>query len=192
MTFQYPIMTPPFEVVGFKEMNKKQAQQCLEWFVSEIPSRLEILKHAIEESGIQRMEQFDMTPQSLVPLWDWLKVRINTVPYTPDEKKQLQDGLPSWIAEDIRDWKLDISTIALAVDVSLYFGQVFLNKYSSLKWGVITKPKSYIYVNKPTIKGFKNGPLHPPTILTNVCSSYADGNFNKSLLSSFEVWEKFI
>ncbi|WP_411342699.1 hypothetical protein ACE3MZ_13620 [Paenibacillus sp. WLX1005] len=192
MTFQYPIMTPPFEVVHFEKMNKKQAQQHFEWFVSEIPSRLEILENVMKESGVEKIEQFDMTPQSLVPLWNWLKMRINTVPYSPDETKQLQDTLPPWIFEDIQNWKLDTPTIALAVDVSIYFGEVFIKKYPSLKWGFMTKPKSYVYINRPTIIEFKSGPLHPPTIVTNICSSYADGDSKKNLLSSFEVWEKFI
>ncbi len=192
MTSPYPIMTPPFEIVGFKEMNKKQAQQCFEWFVSEIPSRLEILKNAIEESGVQKIGPFDMTPQSLTPLWDWLKVRINTIPYSPDEKKELQDGLPPWIAEDIRDWKLDISTMALAVDVSIYFAQVFITKYPSLKWDFLKKPKSHVYFNQPIVAGFKNGPLHSPTIVTNLCTSYVDRKSEKTLLSVFEFWEKFI
>jgi hypothetical protein len=36
-------MQPPFEVIPFSEMTKKQAQEHFDWFVNEIPLRIQLL-----------------------------------------------------------------------------------------------------------------------------------------------------
>lgn len=33
----YPSMTPTFNIKPFEEMNKKEAKQYFEWYVSQIP-----------------------------------------------------------------------------------------------------------------------------------------------------------
>lgn len=191
LVYHYPMMIPPFEMVGFSEMTKKQARAYFDWFVNEIPVRIKILMGAIEVSGVKNMEQFDMTPESLSPLWAWLKDRIKSIPKSPEEMNELRSTLPDWIFEDISDWKLDFETLAMAADVSLYFAEVFLRKYPHLQWDFKNKPKSDVYVNKPVVVGFKNAPLHPPTVVVNLCSSHVEGK-NKDLLTLYEVWSKFL
>jgi len=185
-------MIPSFEHIEFSEMTKKQAQEHFEWFVREIPARIKILMGAIEASGVKNMEQFDTTPESLSPLWAWLKDRIKTVPKSQEEMNELKSTLPSWVLDDVSDWKLDSATLTLAVDVSLYFAEVFLKKYPHLHWGFKNKPKSDVDVNKPIVLGFKGGALHPPTVVVNLCRSHVKGKPNKDLLSLYEVWSKYL
>ncbi|MBW7477839.1 hypothetical protein K0T92_24310 [Paenibacillus oenotherae] len=173
-------------------MSKKQVQEHFNWFVKEVPARIEILIEAIEASGLRNIEKFDMTPESLNPLWGWVKERINTVPKSHEELNELSNTLPSWILEDMSDWKLDSGTVTLAIDVSLYFAEVFLREYPHLQWGFISKPKSDVDINKPVVMGFKGGALHPPTVVINLCRSHVKGNQDKDLTSLFEAWRKFI
>jgi len=192
MVYHYPLMDPPMGAVSYSEMTKKQAQEYFNWYVQEIPVRINILMGAIEASGVQNMEQFDLTSESLNPLWAWLKERIKTTPKSQEKMNELRNTLPSWILEDVSNWELDTGTLTLAVDVSLYFAEVFLRKYPHLQWDFKSKPKSDAYLNKPVVTGFKRGGLHPPTVVTNLCRSYVEGKQDKNLVSLFEVWSKFI
>lgn len=190
--YQYKMMIPPFEMDEYSKLTKQQAQEYFDWFTTQIPERIEILLGAIESSGEQNLEQFDMTPESLKPLWSWLKKNIKTTPKSQAEMNELKTTLPNRIFEDVNDWKLDSSTLVLAMDVSLYFAEVFLKNYSNLYWNILSKPKSHVDLNKPVIIGFKNAPLYPPRIIRNLCSCYAEGDSSKSLLSLYEVWKSFI
>lgn len=185
-------MIPPFQVIEFSKMTKKQAQEHFDWFVNEIPVRIKLLLGAIKASGVKNIEQFDISPESLPLLWAWLKERITTAPKSQEEIKELHSTLPNWVLEDISDWKLDSGTLTMAVDVSLYFAEVFLKEFPHLHWGFKNKPKSDIDVNKPVIIGFKGGALNPPTVVINLCRSHVKGKVDKDLLSLFEVWRRFI
>lgn len=190
--YQYKMMIPPFEMDEYSKLTKQQAQEYFDWFTTQIPERIEILLGAIESSGEQNLEQFDMTPESLKPLWSWLKKNIKTTPKSQAEMNELKRTLPNRIFEDVNDWKLDSSTLVLAMDVSLYFAEVFLKNYSNLYWNILSKPKSHVDLSKPVIIGFKNAPLYSPRIIRNLCSCYAEGDSSKSLLSLYEVWKSFI
>lgn len=41
-------------------------------------------------------------------------------------------------------------------DIGIYFGQVFLNNHSNIKWGFYTKPKTDFFVNLPVLLGFED------------------------------------
>lgn len=192
MEYQYKMMIPPFKIDEYSKLTKQQAQEYFDWFIQQIPERIEILLGAIKSSGEKNLEQFDMTPESLISLWSWLKKNIKTTLKSQDEMTELKNTLPSWIFEDVKDWKLDSSTLILAMDVSLYFAEVFLENYSHLYWSILSKPKSHADVNKPVIIGFKNAPLYSPRLINNLCSSYAEGDSSKNLLSLYEVWKSFI
>ncbi|MFS0724200.1 hypothetical protein [Paenibacillus sp. 1P07SE] len=119
----YPIMKPPFEVIDFSERNKDQAYEYFHWFINEIPNRLVILIDAIEVNSINKKEFFDFKPESLSPLWIWLKERLNTVPKSIEEMNTLRVTLPDWIVKEVVDWKIDTPFLSMAIDVSLYFAE---------------------------------------------------------------------
>ena len=48
---EYPLMEPPFKVKSFDEMNKKEATQHFNWYIGEIPNRIQLLRNAFEYTG---------------------------------------------------------------------------------------------------------------------------------------------
>lgn len=192
LRYDYPMMVPPFEVKDYSIMTPKEAKQNFDWFVGEVPNRIRLLLGAIEYSETAKLELFDKTPQSLVVLWEWIKPRLQTIRKSDEELERVKEGLPEWIQSDMQTWKFDAATLTLIVDASLYFAEVFLTKYPDLHWSLVSKPKSDVYFHKAVIAGFKGGSLQPPTVIFNLCSSYIEGNFDKTMLSLFQVWENYV
>lgn len=184
-------MQPPFEFVPFTEMTPKQAQEHFDWFINEIPSRIEMLIGAIKDTGTNSNE-IDFTVESLKPLWVWFKERITTVPRSSEEIDRIKNSVPEWIRDDVQDWDLSKETLTLAIDIAIYLSEVFIRNNPSLHWGLLKKPKSDISFNRPVVFGFRNSELEPTRVIVNLCSSYVEGKPNKDLLSLFEVWSKFI
>ena len=54
------ITSPPHDNLSFKEMNKKQAEEYFEWYVSQIPLKIELLEEIAASDGVKTV--FDFTP----------------------------------------------------------------------------------------------------------------------------------
>ena len=50
--------------------------------------------------------------------------------------------------------KLSLNTIMIAVDISAYFGEVFIKNNPNIYWGYLSKPKKLHGVNRPRLLGF--------------------------------------
>lgn len=51
-------MHPPFEIKSFEEMKKKEAQQHFEWYISEIPSRIQLKMGTVRSSPYDKCLEF--------------------------------------------------------------------------------------------------------------------------------------
>ncbi|MNX53138.1 hypothetical protein D3C86_838290 [compost metagenome] len=183
-------MVPPFPVNDFEEMSKQEAKRHFEWFVQEVPYRLELLEGLFNS---QFNIALDYTTESLSLVWDRYKTMISKVPLSKEELNDI-NKLPEWIRESVNKWKLSTDTLALLVDVSIYFAQVFLLKYpKQLQWGFVTSPRKYVSINRPVITGFKKKmKLDPRLILLNISYRELEADNSKSLLDIFQVWERDI
>src|SRR5487761_987862 len=84
----YKIIEFPFPE-PWRELTKKQAAETFNWFLSEIPNRLEILFNAIGSSGHPEIvEKLDYSPKSLVPLALWLSIHSHTRKKSPEEHQK--------------------------------------------------------------------------------------------------------
>lgn len=68
---EYLLMQPPFEMKPFKDMTKKEAQNHFDWYVREIPTRIELLKNAYSATGGIEKKDLDYSSESLIKLWQW-------------------------------------------------------------------------------------------------------------------------
>lgn len=189
----YSLMTPPFEIKQFEKMTKKEAQLHFDWYVSEVPKRIELIKKAYLETGGGKLEDLDFSPQSLVNLWSWFIPRIVTVTKSDEEIADELNQVPEWFKDKVFEnkMKLNIGSLSIAMDIAIYFAEVFIHNFDKLYWGFVTKPKSLVYVNSPVIVGFGTGiELDPRNLVYNLTLKKINGNTDKEdLFNLFEVWK---
>lgn len=63
---QYNGMTPPFKLISFEDMKKKQAEQYFVWYIDTIEQRIQNLEKYINLTGTRMV--LDKTPNSLIEL----------------------------------------------------------------------------------------------------------------------------
>lgn len=150
---QYNGMTPPFELISFEDMKKKQAEQYFVWYIDTIEQRIQNLEKYINLTGTHMV--LDKTPNSLIELWDWFSNHIEVC--TKDEQELMLELAmrPNWIKAHIMSdrRKLSLNTIMIAVDISAYFGEVFIKNNPNIYWGYLSKPKKLHGVNRPRLLG---------------------------------------
>jgi hypothetical protein len=190
---EYPLMTPPFEVKPFEKMTKKEAQLHFDWYLSEVPERVELIKKAYLETSGGKLEDLDLSPQSLVKLWSWFIPRIVTVTKSDEEIADELKKVPEWFNDKVIEnkRKLSVGSLSLAMDIAIYFAEVFIHNFDKLYWGFVTKPKSLVYVNSPVVMGFSTGiELDPRNLVYNLTLKEINGKTNKEyLLNLFEAWK---
>lgn len=190
---EYPLMTPPFNIKPFEKMTKKEAQMHFNWYLSEVPKRIELISKAYLETGGGKLEDLDLSPQSLVNLWTWFLPKIVTVTKSKEEIADELKEVPEWFKDIVIDnnKKLSVGTLSLAMDIAIYFAEVFIRNFDKLYWGFVTKPKSLAYVNSPVIIGFSSGiELDPRNLVYNLTLRVINGNTNKEeLFNLFDVWK---
>lgn len=151
----YPLMTPPFHLKPFEEMNKKEAKQYFEWYISQIPQRMAILKQVSNGQIL-----LDSSKESLIPLFTWflsivtidqlseeeIEARLNDLRQYPDFA--FEDAKEQLLANPVELKKEDYD---LARDIAIYYGETLIKNYPQVHWTYLTKPKSHIYLNEPIL-----------------------------------------
>lgn len=190
----YEPMCPPFDLNDFDIMTKKEAKKHFDWYITEIPKRINILKDAYEFTGGGIKEDLNFTPESLVKLWKWFIPYVTEVNKTTEEIEEENNSTPEWLLNYIVTTKLSFETLALIKDISIYFGEVFISNYPQLRWDVLYKPKNLFEVNRPVILGFsKAHNLFTDNIVTNLARKVSKGNLDEeALYKIFKVWEEYI
>lgn len=126
-------------------------------------------------------------------LWTWFISRINTVTKSDEEIAEEQMKVPKWFKDKVIEnkQKLSVGSLSLAMDITIYFGEVFTHNFDKLYWGFVTKPKSLAYVNSPVIMGFSTGiELDTRNLVYNLTLKVINGNTDKEeLLNLYEVWK---
>lgn len=188
-------VVPPFERPTFREMNKKQAKQYFDWYMSVLPVRIGILMDFFEKNGGGTKDELDYTPESLIKLWKWFIQYVELVEKRLDELEKEINESPEWLNEEIRKHTHRISTITLAIamDIAMYYGEVFVKNHQNVKWGFITKPKNHLDVNKPVLLGFKVGKYDTQVdvmrIMHVLSQKVAGGNkAPESLYNNYKTW----
>ncbi|MED4755557.1 hypothetical protein [Brevibacillus choshinensis] len=187
----YPLLISPFDI-EFSEMNPAQAREHLKWFISQIPERIKLL------SGVSAIP-LDYSDASLIHLWEWFLPRVRSEKKSNEEMSKELSVVPEWLKETYstdpsHTNKLTKESSVLAIDISMYFSNMFLNKYPMLKWSVNTKAKKYVYYNKPVISGFGKQELSSVDVVINLTRRVAfDGDKDPNgLFNLYSVWSEYI
>ena len=145
-----------FDNYAFFELTPKQAKEYFLWYTSEIPNRIALLWEYMKQERPET-EPFDYSPESLLPLWEWYEQKIEQVPMTAEEIERRVRVFPKYLESEIRKntKKFTDETLSLALDISIYLGEVVVKNYPHLRWNYRTRPKREISVYRPVIDGLK-------------------------------------
>lgn len=186
----YLLMQPPFEVKTFKNMSKKEAETHFNWYVNEIPSRLELLEKTYRETSNEVEIVLDYSPESLIKLWQWYINNVEIEEKSEELKKLEMEQYPEWVRVNLSSQKISIGWMAIAMDIAIYFSEFFIREHTTIKWGIVSKPKSLAYINKPVLVGFKGGlDLDSTNLVRVLTSKLIDGDKDaNSLLKVYTTW----
>lgn len=188
----YELMVPPFETKSFFEMNKKEAKEYFEWFIGNIPARIEQLKNTYEGLGGKSYD-LDFSVNSLRDLWEWYIKNVEIIDKSEEEILKEKEELPEWLKKDVLTIKISTTWLAVAIDISMYLGEVLVRNNDKLEWGFVTKPKKVSHVNKPVIIGFKNDEMDVAWSLYIQTSKLLDGkNEKNALINLCNVWLEYL
>lgn len=194
---EYFLMDPPFELKPFREMSKKEANIHFDWYMSQIPYRLEQLKSYFEYSDGGDKSELDLSPESLKGLWQWFMPQVKLVPRSQQEIEEHLNQFPVWVRSEIlKDdsykYELSMETLTVAMDIAIYFAEVCVREFPGIKWALITRTKRHIDFHQPVLVGFVNNvDMNPRDILHVLCQKVAEGDYSPTkLYDTFQVWRE--
>lgn len=186
----YPIMEPPFVLLPFEEMKKKQVEQYFQWYMTEKENRIRQLDKFINQETTKVL--LDYSAESLIDLWEWFESHIEYQEKTEEELHNELSGKPLWIQDILQQNKkrLTLLTMALAEDISIYFSETMIKNHAEIKWGYRMKPKKLDGVNQPILIGFHGDICRNPRRFVSVCITNSSDKRNKyELYETYKIWE---
>ena len=175
----YAICIPPL-TLHYYEMNNEEAQAYYDWFMGILDQRIEYLSKFVAAKLNCEEKIFDLSPESLIPLWKWF--------LTIAEKE------PATVGQN--DFQLSLQTEYIIRDIGMYLGKTFIKNDTYLYWTLRKKPKSDFFYNQPVIDGFyrtlKDTPVFEPIHMTRVQAVGIMDQTAKEdgLFRVYEKWEK--
>lgn len=185
----YQFMIPPFEIIPFQNMSKKQADQYYRWFLVEKGNRVQLLEQYVTQFDDSIV--LDYSIDSLVNLWRWFETQIEWEDKTEDElineriirPKEFKDVVP------YNKKKLTVLTSALCMDISIYFGEMIIANNPTIYWGYKTSPKGLDGVNRPLLLGFSHGiSVFPYTLIQVLTRKSSREKDEKRLYDLYLKW----
>ena len=154
----YTIIQPPF-TLKLREMPKKELHRYYQWFMDALPQRVNELAGAVKQTPGFEAWQPDCTPASLDTLGQWFAGQVETRKRTQEELQAIKDRLV--FPMDIPNEELTNRTFSLAMDIGMYFSQVLMKNYPSLKWEQPLDDKKFADYGQPCLSGFGPVSLNP-------------------------------
>lgn len=132
---------PPLD---YSELSDEEVQRRFEELTTAVPDRVARLRREVGEA-------LDLSPESLVPLWEWFLAR--------EAARGGDRGgeLPSWYEPDppeLASQRLAPATLRDVDAVALTFAEVLLRNVPGAAWGIGKLPERmrYAHQNKPVVK----------------------------------------
>lgn len=194
---RYEILIPPCNL-DYDNWTKKQAEEYLNWFVAHVPERAAyVLKKATGKS----LPEGPIPPEVLLHVWKWF-LRVATTEPVPEEEQEAQRAAFGHFGEDFIDKEqLSLQTEFIIRDIAMLMSAVFTTNYPVLYWGFDSKPKRYLFINQPVLKGFLNldyekpfADVFPPEHMVHVQAAriLLHSAHPKDLFNLFQWWRKNI
>jgi len=154
----YTIIQPPF-TLKLREMSPKELNRYYQWFMEVLPQRVNELTETVRQTPGFEAWQPDCTPASLDTLGQWFAGQVETRKRTQEELRAIKDRLVFLM--DIPSEELTNRTFSLAMDIGMYFSQVLMKNYPSLKWKQPLDDRKFADYGQPCLSGFGPVSLNP-------------------------------
>ena len=180
-----------FDNYAFFELTAKQAKQYFEWYMDEISHRITLLWNCMHQD-CPEIKEFDYSPESLIPLWEWYEPKIEQVPMTAEEIKCNVRKFPKWLESEIRKntKKFTDETLSLTLDISIYLGEVVVKNHPHLRWNYRIRPKHEFSVYRPVIDGLNyKMTMEPSQVLFVLMLKSARERNKNRLYDLYRHWE---
>ena len=187
--------------LAFEEMNDKQAEETFNWFMENIPTRMEYFRSRCSNDLKIPKDKLDYSADSLLLVWKWFLKNEKRVKTTRAERKEMSEGAKIFGQSYINLEKFADVTKYMIYDIALYVGQCYINNYNSLYWDYTTRPKSSVTVNQPRVAGFiaeykgKKGTLTFPVIHmveTQAANIFFNEQDVNDLKKVYTFWTQYI
>ncbi len=186
----YQMVQPPFSL-NFREMGKKELKEYYQWFMSNIPIRLNELKQVLALTPGFEGWQTDFSPESLTGLGEWFAIHVEVRKKTKEEIDKIKSQLTFPI--DIPEEELTEATFSLAYDIGIYLSQVFLKNHGLLKWEQLFGNKKNVDYGQPVLMGFGKVPFNPIRITVVLAYGLSDKTRNgNGLKEIYDIWQNNI
>ena len=125
-------------------------------------------------------------------LGKWFEENVETEKLSEEEYKEKRAAVPDYI--EIQDWDITIKTRSLAVDIGIYFGEVFIKNHEGLKWEqYLTRSKYHMDKGHMVIKGFGKDMLNSIWRLYIIANSLAGKTDTGEIVYElYNVWEQYL
>lgn len=168
--------------VDYSELSDEEAQRRFDELTSSSPERVAWLRGEVGDV-------LDLSPESLVPLWEWFVRREGS-------RSDRGGELPSWYEPDppeLAAQRLSPATLRDVDAVALYLAEVFLHNVPGAAWGIGKLPKQlkYAHQNKPVVKLDDEQDVNPVGIVYgNAVRAVLLGETTEpdSLLAAYRAW----
>ncbi len=145
-----------------------QAPWAQQWLDS-VPATLTRLRERAVQLGVPNAGQFDLSPQSLLPLWAWARRRLT--PRPPDQPVDVT-ALPVWFGDPAAwtPWWWDDDSIWLADGLIAYIAETMRNTHPGARWEIWQDPSPWgsPYDGQPVLVGVTTQPWQPWTHVPNL------------------------
>ena len=188
-----PILGLPLYGYYFVGWDKRSIRDFWKDIIAHQSERILQLNHLINQDNEFKNLKLDYSPHSLIPLGEWLKNHIAIQP----KSKELYD------IEAVRLGDMDTPspyeftpmTLSICLDISLYYGNIILNKLGDRTWHINTNvAQSNLNYGALGIKGnVKNVVFYPLKYIIGACTKAINGKFDPGyLFSLYEIQIKMI
>lgn len=180
----YLIIQPPFSL-QFRDMHKTELKAYFDWFLSQVPVRINILESFVKQTHGYEGWSADYSVDSLKMLGVWFANQVEMRPRSDDELAEIRGaGMQS-----THNRELTNKTFSLAIDIAMYFSEILKRDFPGLRWDLILKSKKFVDYGQPVLVGFGNVPLNPVSLM--VVFAYGLAKKTKSgerLLETYNYW----
>jgi hypothetical protein len=181
----------------FQNMTGEQAQAFLHQYLQLREERLAALNRRYWQTGGGNESDLDfISPDTLVPLWDWATKQLRRREFTPAELEHAR-SLPDSVRQSYKP-PLSEDSLMLINDIAYYFAELLTRNLEGVHWEICkTKEKRYIDRNQPVLGGF-SAPgftlgLNPRSWVKRAAQDTLDGQAGEdALLRAYEKCSELV